>query len=498
MRRPRCLLSSAFAALLGALSSALLAAPASGLLDASEVGLRDDLAWLADRRRIDLGTTTWPMPVSLVTAALAAAKTQDMSEADRDALARIRDALAKLDEAAVASWHINTARQPVTDAGLAIRARNEASVQLQVASPSSAMRLRLGLQDERLAVSPSRAVIDGSYIATQWHDTVVSLGAVDRWWGPARYASPILGNAAPPIVTLGLRRSVESAPETPLLAWVGPWNYELSVGRPGHYTPRGANVIGIRLTARPWPGVELGASRYIYWGGVGRLNSFSSLRDALLGHSNIDNPAPMPDPSNEVAGIDLRWSLPTAKATWVAYGHFAGEDEANGMPSQWIATIGVQRKVADERRRIEWTAEASDTRLGHLFGLRPENLTPAYEHGTFVAGHYQHGLPVGAFIGGGGVVATLGVAVVPLSDATAPRWEARIWRAKVSELGNEPINAAFGRPGTINGLSLQAAGQARPLRWHVGLAVQHRRGGAESGRRNIGLIGGRDLPLREP
>jgi hypothetical protein len=484
------------AALWTVLPAAASAGPAA-LLDASEVGIRDDLAWLADRGLISLGLSTWPMPVSLVTSAIGARSTGDWSEADLDALTRIRDSLVRLDATAVVSLRVNSARHPVSDAGLAVRARNEVSAQVQAGTDTASLRLRLGVQQQSLASPPSQATLEGSYFALHVPGAVVTLGAVDRWWGPARSASPILGNAAPAIPTLTLRRSDESAPETPGLAWIGPWSYEVSVGRPRHYEPSGAATIGIRLTARPLPGLELGIGRFIYWGGEGQPRSLDSLLDALLGRSNIDDPS-IPDPSNEIAGVDVRWALPTATATWIGYAHLAGEDEANATPSKWIATLGLQLKHATARHRIEWTAEGGDTRLGNLFGLHPEKLQAAYQHGTYVKGHYHQGLPIGAFIGGGGLLASIGVAVIPINSPSALRYAASLWTANVSQHGSEPINAAYGLPGRVNGLSLQSSGMTNSLRWRVGLALQHRPDGAESGRRTVGIIGGIELPLREP
>jgi hypothetical protein len=492
------MLWAVLAAPLATLPTVSTARPAA-LLDASELGLRDDLAWLADRGLISLGLGTWPMPAVLVTAAIAARRGGDWSAADLDTLARVRARLERVDEPVVLSWRINSARHPVIDAGLAVRARNEASLQLQGSNDSAALRLRLGVQEQRLARSPSREILDGSYAAWVVPGAVLSLGAVDRWWGPARYASPLLGSAAPPIPTLTLRRSSEAAPEPPALAWIGPWHYEVSVGRPSHYQPAGPATIGIRLSARPWPGFELGLSRYLYWGGEGRPHNWASLRDALLGRSNIDDPAVQgPDPSNEIAGFDLRWSLPTDTGSWVGYAHMAGEDESNTAPSKWIATLGLQRKLTTPSHRLEWTAEGSDTRLGHLFGLRPEKLGPAYQHGTYVDGHYHQGLPIGAFFGGGGMVGSIGVAVVPIDSPSMLRFEARWWTARVSQHGSEPINAAYGRPGRIDGLLLQGAGVMRLLRWRLGLAVQHSPERAQSGRRSVGLIGAIEVPLRMP
>jgi hypothetical protein len=503
MQRRMCrhsrLVSCVLSAWLGmGLPSAGTAGPAV-LIDASEVGLRDDLAWLADRELISIGLSTWPIPMGLVTSAIDSRRQGPWSVADLDALNRIQATLARLEAVAVVSWQTNTARLPASDAGLAVHARNEAALQLQHATQDAALRLRIGLQEDRLAQSPTRATLDGSYLALRLPGATLALGAIDRWWGPGRHADPILSNAAPAIPTFSIRRNLDTAPELPALAWIGPWSYEVSVGRPSHYRPRGPSTIGLRLSARPLSGLEVGISRYLYWGGEGRPHNLRSLADALLGLSNIDDPqTDGPDPSNELAGVDLRWALPTADAAWVGYAHLAGEDEADATPSKWMATLGLQVKYASANHRIEWTAEGTDTRLGNMFGLRAGRRQPAYQHGTYVAGHYHQGLPVGAFIGGGGVLGGVGLAVVPTDSRFALRYEARLWRASVSQHGNEPINLAYSRPGRVDGLSLKTSGMTQNLRWHVGLAAQRHGDAGASDRRRIGLIGGIEWQPPQP
>jgi len=479
-------------------------AAAPVLIDGSEFGLRDDLAWLADRGRISLGLATWPQPLGVVEAALGKVRTDQLDDADRDALARARAALQRLQGGAAVGARVNSARHPSAGADPAPRARIEAYAQVQGTGLSLgsgdapddsvvAWRLRGRLQEGRIAREPSPLAFDGSYVAVGGDDAVLSFGTVERWWGPGRHASGLLGDAAPPVPTLLLRRGREDAPSPAWLAWIGPWTYEFSVGRPHHYEPRGASTIGIRLVARPVTGVEFGLARYIYWGGDGRPRSLKSLGKALAGQSNIEDPATQgPDPSNEIAGIDLRIALPLGGASVVGYAQVLGEDEAQAAPSKLMSTAGLQLKHATSAWRFEWTLEGSDTRLGRNFGAGRDRGLSAYQHSTYVDGHYHQGLPIGAYIGGGGVAGSLGLSLVPLAAADERRYEVRVWQANVSSNGPEPINAAFGVPGTVKGLLLQASGLTPQLRWRAGLSVQDY---PEAGRRAAGLTGGIEWPL---
>lgn len=478
----------------GCASSASAADSSAALVDAGDAGLRGDLAWLADRGVIDLRLGTWPLPLAVVNHALEKVRTSPATPADLDALDRVRTALSR-QTAAAFGWRVNSARHPSIGDDGAGRAEQTAYAQIGGGDDGRgwAWRLRGNAQARPIGDQSSGVTLDGSYVAAAVGGAIVSLEANDRWWGPARYGSPILGNAAPPVPAIAVRRASDEAPASRWLAWLGPWNYELLVGRPSGYEPRGANTIGIRLSARPVAGVEVGLSRYIYWGGNGRSKSLGSLRDALLGDSNIDDPATQgPDPSNEIAGVDVRWSVPVGQATWIGYGHFVGEDEADAAPSKLMATLGLQLKQVVGAQRLEWTAESSDTRLGRLFGFGNDNQQTGYQHGTFVDGHYHRGLPVGAFIGGGGLVYSLGLALVPTDSAAKLRYEARVWSAKASEFDFDRINAAYGTSAKARGVLVQTSGETALLRWNVGVSVQRY---DAPGRRTAGVLAAIELPL---
>ncbi|HEU4460551.1 MAG TPA: capsule assembly Wzi family protein [Methylibium sp.] len=487
-------------------------AAAPVLIDGAEFGLRDDLAWLADRGRIGLGLTTWPQPLGVIEKALDRVRADELEEADRDALARARSALQRLRGGAAVGAKLNTARHPSAGGDGVARGRAEGYAQIagtglstdpaEAEGASTAWRLRARASEGRLARDPSPLGLDGSYLAWGGDAAVLSLGALDRWWGGGRTTGTLLTDAAAPVPTLSLRRGNEDAPSWPWLAWIGPWSYELSIGRMTHYQPRGTNLIGMRLVARPIEGLEIGAGRMIYWGGSGRSRSAGSLADAVLGRSNIDDPALQgDDPSNEVAGVDLRYTHAFRGFSLGGHMQLAGEDEAGYFPSKQFATVGLQLKHASERWRFDWSLEGTDTRLSSLFGLDRQRGLSAYQHFSYTQGHYHQGLPVGAAVGGGGTQATLMLGLVPVAAPDERRYELRLWQAEVSRNGFEPINAAYGVPGTIHGALVQASGEWRAtsqrLRWNLGVSVQDRGGdgGVEPGRRRAGLVGSIELPL---
>jgi Capsule assembly protein Wzi len=486
-----CLIVGALLTLVGAQTAA---ASGAGVIEVHERELRADLAWLVDRRVLSLPLTTWPLPMFTVQAAIARVQAADLSPADRAALERTRRALERIVGPVTVAASFNTARHPSLDGQTSARARSELSLALSRFDENSAVRLRVSKQNAPLQDPSPSVLLDRSYLAVAPAQTLVMFGSPDRWWGPGIYASPILSDAASPIPSLLVRRMSDTAPTFALLEWLGPWGYEVSVGRLQNYTPSGSRTIGLRIFSRPLSGLEIGASRFITWAGEGRPQGPRALFNALAGRSNTDDPVGNPDPSNELAGYDLRISLPTATGAWSGYAHVIGEDEANHRPSHFIGTLGTQYKHALGEHRLEWSAESTDTELGRLFGLKP-GVGPAYRHSTYVDGYFHRGLPIGATIGGGGISVTLGAAWVAPPGHPLDRVSLSAIEARLNQYGADPGNAAFGAPSRLRGLSFRVQSAGRVARWHMGLSMQR---DTAAVRRELGVVGGIEVALDSP
>jgi hypothetical protein len=486
---------------IGVVASALLmlagqpagADSGAAVVEVSERELRADLAWLADRRVLSLPLTTWPLPMLTVQAAIARVQASDLLPADRAALERTRRALERIVGPVTVAASFNTARHPSLDGLTSARARSELSLALSRFDENSALKLRVSKQDAPLQDPSPSVLLERSYVGVALAQTLVMFGSPDRWWGPGIYASPILSDAASPIPSLLVRRMSDTAPTFPLLEWLGPWGYELSAGRLQNYTPSGSRTIGLRIFSRPLSGLEIGASRSITWAGEGRPQGPRALFNALTGRSNTDDPVGNPDPSNELAGFDLRVSLPTANGAWAGYAHVVGEDEADHAPSRLIGTLGTQYKQAIGEHRLEWSAESTDTELGRLFGLKPIGKRgSAYRHSTYVDGYFHRGLPIGAAIGGGGISVTLGVAWVAPPGHPLDRVSVSATEARLNQDGRDVLNLAFTETARLRAVSFRVQSAGPGLRWHLGLSMQNQ---DPAVRREIGVVGGIEVPL---
>ena len=271
--------------------------------------------------------------------------------------------------------------------------------------------------------------------ANQW----LIAGQIPTWWGPGNDGSLIRGDASKPVVGLTMQRDTQTAPNSPYLNWIGPWQYQLFLGQLDDYNAiPDTKLIGTRLTASPTPWLDLGASRMIMWGGDGRSESFSSFIDALTGKNDNTGDADT-DPTNSLAGFDARVNLaPLINIPVGIYGQYTGEDEAGGLPSKnmYLAGIDFASSINTDNMGsmpyqlyTEWT----DTRTGgDIKGI-------SYNHYIYTDGYYQYGYPLGHALGGDSESYTIGGRLWMDNQNFI---NAKVQHAKVNQ-SNRVTNSAF-------------------------------------------------------
>jgi hypothetical protein len=231
-----------------------------------------------------------------------------------------------------------------------------------------------------------------------------------RHWGPAWTSSLILDGAARPVPAVGWRKTQPTPFRSVLLSWLGPWSADVFAGELSQRRgPRHARLLGARFQAMPWPGLELGASRTMQWGGSGRDESLRSLWRALAGRDNVDGGSRAGEPGNQLAGFDARWTLPIGdERTFSIYGQAVGEDEAGLLPSHYLGSLGVDTAFRAGLGRWRVFVEAADSSMSGAFGTP---ILGAYRHHTYTDGYTQRGEPLGHPAGGDVRLATVGAFV---------------------------------------------------------------------------------------
>jgi Capsule assembly protein Wzi len=324
------------------------------------------------------------------------------------------------------------------------RAQIDADLQLGCFTGQLAVQRVIEPQGERWAMDGSAASIQ---LGEQWR---IGAGLIARQWGPAWDGSLILGASARPIASVSLDAASGVLPETSLWSWLGEIDFstffgELDDDREDYARPY---LMGARLVLRPWPWLELGASRTSQWGGEGRDNSWRAFWSAIVGRDNQDGPGGMQQqPGNQLGGFDARADLSMWWPGVALYGQMIGEDEAANLPSKYMRLAGAEWRGAGAMAFAEWTDSTA------------KYAGVAYNHFIYTDGYRHKARPLGRVFGGQGLAVlrygTLNRAGVnptwPASSLTSAsaQWRTGLFETlrlsvalDVLRLGADPVLAA--------------------------------------------------------
>lgn len=466
---------------LGSLLAALLCTPAAiagaVLVPAGDLALRQDLEWLNDRGVLRLSTSTWPLPVTAIERALEAVTGEPDDRAERVRLEQVRRAITRLGAPA-----------PLIDAGYRSkkyalphgfaddpRGEQQLSAQSTLSSGAFAAALRVNAVRDGDDGDDKQVNVDGSYVAAAALGQIVSVGKIDRFWGPTHEGSALLGNAARPVAAVALQRGTQDVPSSRLLSWLGPWNYQLFFGQQDDYVavPH-AKLVGMRVTLEPLRGFEIGLHRTMQYGGKGRPQSLSSFWDALVGNSNTTDDGSVTienDPANQLGGVDLRWSRPFGLDGLALYAQLTGEDEAGGLPSRNTINAGLAYGAALGDTALTVRFEGADMRTDRFWGSRSvdaNRIGYTYVNGIYTGGYYELGQPLGYPIGGDGQLYKFGIAA---STVGGLRYGLDAYHLKLNPLAQN-INAAYPIADTIDAASVAVSYPIRFVVLQARLAVQ--------------------------
>ena len=177
---------------------------------------------------------------------------------------------------------------------------------------------------------------DESYIAAFIGNWVVSFGQQNRWYGPTWDTSLSLTNNARPITAFSISRKSAEPLTIPFTEFDIPWTVTSFMGRMDDpRTVKNTLLWGFRLNAKPFKNLEVGITRLAQWGGDGHLQNLSTFGDILLGKSNcgidgVECDESTPNPANQQAGYDIRYSFSLFDIPMSVYGQKFAEDGKEG------------------------------------------------------------------------------------------------------------------------------------------------------------------------
>jgi hypothetical protein len=209
----------------------------------------------------------------------------------------------------------------------------------------------------------------------------LEVGRDENWFGPGYRGAITMTNNARNFDIIKL-----SSPEPLNVSWVKNWfgavKYTLLVSRfdetgEGTDDHRRPYLVGFKLAVKPTPWFEYGANFVKQMGGPG----FQGSSDSIFGGGNNDH-------SNTIAGLDLRFRIPSLRNTEL-YAEYAGDDNAGGVwpfVESYVAGIYIPCLTSSCR---------DDFRFEYFFAS-----VMLYSDHQFPAGYVYHGMSPGHSQGG--------------------------------------------------------------------------------------------------
>ena len=467
-------------------------------LPADDSRLRDDISLLVDERVIHLPITDWPMVRETVAEAVARVDSTSLRDAGLlSVLARVKVATHTDDDAK--QWRL---RELSVIAGQPGLLRDDATVgrenlELQSIGGASTDRYNVRLSVTGV-VDPADGQpfrLDGSDISMRRGNWLLSANQMGRWWGPGRDGSLILSTNARPMPGLSLHRVYSKPADLPLLRWLGPWRFTGFVGlmeneRPDVDRPL---FMGMRVSFKPSPLLELGLSRSAQFCGKHRPCDLKTFGRVLIGQDNagrrgLDDPAL--EPGNQMAGFDARLTSPFRALPLVLHAQMIGEDNSDtGIPLRYLGQFGAEswavlKSGSVLRARLEF-AETS-VRWYTLFNpkLQPD---VSYRQTIFFAGYRYRGRNIGHATDADSLSGSL---LLSLTNAQAQVWAVRLRHARLDWYGDQdPYNTVTLGRNRYNSIQLSWDGTIRQQGWgaHLGHESQAREA-AGKGRGWFGFV----------
>ena len=392
-------------------------AQAGPWLEAGDERLRHDLQALADSGAIHLPSQSWPVPAADVSHALDQVSYQELGTPVLErALTRARTRLRRESRAGRFESHVggSLTANPGPVRGFGGGPREDLELEAGVERMGQRWSGRLQLQWVPDPEDDQDFRFDGSYAGGILGNWMVSLDTHERWWGPGWDGSLILSDHARPFPRLSLQRNYADAPESPWLAWLGPWRLSAFLGQLEQDREVSSPLVfGTRLDLAPLPTLQLGLSTVAMLGGSGRDDSLGALLDVYEG-SDTDDPADAA--GMHISAVDARYALPGVPAA--IYGQLAQQAPEGGSPEDTMALYGLETTLSlGAARSVRLFLEHAD-----LTGTS-EAAFGRYEAAAYGDGYTYYGRTLGHALAGEGELTTLGALYLTPEGNT---WDARL------------------------------------------------------------------------
>ena len=417
-----------------------IGAMAEPLAAPGDMLLRHDLQLLNDSGVINVPLTAWPISLGDIHNAIQIDDAADLSGPERAAFERIRDHLLWEFESGTIRYRTGLAvsENPRVIRGFENTPREEGGVSAGLSWLGERFAVNLAATYAANPFDGEEFRPDGTYVGVALGNWMLTAGWQERWWGPSRDGSLILGTNARPTPGIMLQRNLSTPFETKWLSWMGPWTFSTFMSAlDDERVINDALLFGIRGSFRPpGTGLEIGISRTAQWCGDDRPCDVDTFIDLLLGNDNRGaNVDPEDEPGNQLGGFDIRWTLPRDIPA-ALYMQWIGEDGRGGGQGigSWLRQLGMEVRGSAGSLTHRTHIEVSDSmcREGG-FGFSDKKPNCGYEHSIYQTGYRYYGRAIGHPGDGDTLSYSIGSTLV---QSAGPVWNASLRYMEINREGS--------------------------------------------------------------
>ena len=420
------------------LTCVALSAHANPLARPGDMLLRHDIRLLVDEGVLNLPMNTWPIPWGDVYDQLSRAPAAALTPESVDAMARLRDrARWELDPS---EWYLtgwaSASAEPRVIRTFENTPREEAEAGVAFSWTNSRFTVNLSAAYANDPIDEEEFRPDDTYVGMVLGNWMVTAGWQQRWWGPGNDASSILSSNARPRPGVTLQRNLSTPFKTKWLSWLGPWNLTTFMEYlDDERVIEDPLLWGFRLGFRPLKGLEINVTRTAMWCGEDRPCDLSTFFDLLKGNDNKgQNTTPEEEPGNQLAGYDIRWSLPRDIPVALYMQWTAEDGRPQGVPlGSFLRLVGAEHwgSIGGFAHRSYVEVAETISREGG-FGSSDEIPNVAYNHPLYRTGYRYNKRVMGHGIDGDGRSYSIGTTLVDSGNNT---WNASLRYMEINIIG---------------------------------------------------------------
>jgi len=187
------------------------------------------------------------------------------------------------------------------------------------------------LQPAQPAAEVNQYRLEEACVGVNIENWEMTFGKQSLWWGPNEGGAMLFSNNAEPVYMFRGSRV------TPFrLPWIfrliGPAKLDAFFGQlAGNEFPQRPVIHGEKISFKPTKNLEVGFSRTVEMGGVGRPLTFRSIWNSYTSATSLDNETPANDPGKRSGGFDFNYRLPFLRDWVTLYGDFLSNDDPSPL-----------------------------------------------------------------------------------------------------------------------------------------------------------------------